>query len=311
MFCGARPLKWRVIMFFKSKVYRKSFLKSLLFVLPGVALTVIFVIYPVINTFWLSLNKWNGIGGAPVTWVGLENYIKTLTSAKFWNSMLNALYFTIGGFVVLMPIAFGLALLVTSKMRGTKFFKAAYLMPVMLGTTAVGLMWTFLLNADYGVLAQFLKFIGKPEWIINWLATPTVNIWCVVLVNEWMYAGYNMLIFAAGIVAIPDEVHDAALLDGCTGLKKIIHITVPLCKNMFMVFSVLCITGCLKAFDIVWAMTNGGPMDSSATPAILLYTQGFQYKLMGRSGAISIILLVLGLVLSILLNKVIFKQEDM
>ena len=298
-------------MFFKSKVYRKSFLKSLLFVLPGVALTVIFVIYPVINTFWLSLNKWNGIGGAPVTWVGLENYIKTLTSAKFWNSMLNALYFTIGGFVVLMPIAFGLALLVTSKMRGTKFFKAAYLMPVMLGTTAVGLMWTFLLNADYGVLAQFLKFIGKPEWIINWLATPTVNIWCVVLVNEWMYAGYNMLIFAAGIVAIPDEVHDAALLDGCTGLKKIIHITVPLCKNMFMVFSVLCITGCLKAFDIVWAMTNGGPMDSSATPAIFLYTQGFQYKLMGRSGAISIILLVLGLVLSILLNKVIFKQEDM
>lgn len=298
-------------MFFKSKVYRKSLLKSLLFVLPGVILTVVFVIYPVINTFWLSLNKWNGIGGAPVTWVGFENYIKTLTSEKFWNSMLNALYFTIGGFVVLMPIAFGMALLVTSKMRGTKFFKAAYLMPVMLGTTAVGLMWTFLLNADYGVLSQFLKFIGKPEWVINWLATPTVNIWCVVLVNEWMYAGYNMLIFAAGLVAIPDEVHDAALLDGCTGLKKIFHITIPLCKNMFMVFSVLCITGCLKAFDIVWAMTNGGPMDSSATPAILLYTQGFQYKLMGRSGAISIILLVLGLVLSILLNQVIFKQEDM
>lgn len=79
---------------------------------------------------------------------------------------------------------------------------------------------------------------------------------------------------------------------------------------MFMVFSVICITGCLKAFDIVWAMTGGGPMDSSATPAVLLYTQGFQYKLMGRSGAISIILLVLGLVLSVLLNNVIFKEKD-
>ena len=203
-----------------------------------------------------------------------------------------------------------MALLVTSKMKGTKFFKAAYLMPVMLGTTAVGLMWTFLLNSNFGVLAQFLKAIGHGEWIINWLATPTVNIWCVVLVNEWMYAGYNMLIFAAGIVAIPDDVHDAALLDGCTGIKKIIYITVPLCKNMFMVFSTLCITGCLKAFDIVWAMTNGGPMDSSATPAVLLYTQGFQYKLMGRSGSISIILLVLGLVLSILLNQIIFKEKD-
>lgn len=297
-------------MFFKSKNYRKSYLKSILFILPGVVLTVAFVIYPVINTAWLSLNNWNGIGGAPVTWVGLENYIKVLTSEKFWKSMLNALYFMIGGFCILMPIAFGMALLVTSKLKGIKFFKTAYLMPVMLGTTAVGLMWTFILNANFGVLAQFLRVIGLEEHIINWLATPTVNIWCIVLVNEWMYAGYNMLIFAAGIVAIPDEIHDAALLDGCTGLRKIIHITVPLCKNMFMVFSVICVTGCLKAFDLVWAMTGGGPMDSSATPAVLLYTQGFQYKLMGRSGAISIILLVLGLVLSVLLNNVIFKEKD-
>ena len=240
-------------MFFKSAKYRKAFLKSLLFVLPGVIITLVFVIYPVINTAWLSLNSWNGIGGSPIKWVGLQNYIKTLTSVKFWNSML---------------------------------------------------------NANFGVLAQFLKAIGHSEWIINWLATPTVNIWCVVLVNEWMYAGYNMLIFAAGIVAIPDDVHEAALLDGCTGIKKVIYITAPLCKNMFMVFSVLCITGCLKAFDIVWAMTNGGPMDSSATPAVLLYTQGFQYKLMGRSGSISIILLVLGLILSLLLNNVIFKERD-
>lgn len=296
-------------MFFSSSKYRRAFLRSLLFVLPGVAITVIFVIYPVINTFWLSLNDWNGVATAPVTWVGLDNYIKVFTSEKFWNSMLNALYFMIGGFVVLMPIAFGMALLVTSKIKFTKFFKASYLMPVMLGTTAVGLMWTFMLNADFGIFAQFLRAIGLESAVINWLATPTVNIWCVVLVNEWMYAGYNMLIFAAGIVAIPEDVHDAALLDGCTGFKKIIYIIVPLCKNMFMVFSVLCVTGCLKAFDIVWAMTNGGPMDSSATPAVLLYTQGFQYKLMGRSSAIGIILLVLGLVLSVLLNNVVFKQD--
>ena len=132
---------------------------------------------------------------------------------------------------------------------------------------------------------------------------PSVN-----LVNNISLA--LVTIFAAGIVAIPDDVHEAALLDGCTGIKKVIYITAPLCKNMFMVFSVLCITGCLKAFDIVWAMTNGGPMDSSATPAVLLYTQGFQYKLMGRSGSISIILLVLGLILSLLLNNVIFKERD-
>ena len=292
-----------------ANVKRNAFLKSILFVLPGVLLTLVFVIYPVINTFWLSLHDWNGVGGSAMKFLGAQNYIKTLTSQKFWNSMVNSIIFMIGGFVVLMPIAFGMALLVTSKMKGTKFFKASYLMPVMLGTTAVGLMWKFMLNANFGVFAQLFNAIGKPEWIINWLATPGVNIWCIVLVNEWMYAGYNMLIFAAGIVAIPEDINDAALIDGCTGFNKITKITVPLCKNMFMVFSVLCVTGCLKAFDIVYAMTGGGPMDTSATPAVLLYTQGFQYKLMGRSGAISIILLVMGLVLSLLLNNVIFKQD--
>lgn len=108
-------------MFLNQPNIEKLFLSPCFFVLPGVIITLVFVIYPVINTAWLSLNSWNGIGGSPIKWVGLQNYIKTLTSVKFWNSMLNALYFVIGGFIILMPIAFGLALLVTSKLKGTKF----------------------------------------------------------------------------------------------------------------------------------------------------------------------------------------------
>lgn len=100
-----------------------------------------------------------------------------------------------------------------------------------------------------------------------------------------------MLIFAAGLVAIPQELYDAALIDGCGQLKKLRYITLPLCKNSFKIFSVLCVTGCLKVFDIIWAMTRGGPNNISSTPAILLYTQAFQYKLFGRSSAYSIILL--------------------
>ena len=126
-----------------------------------------------------------------------------------------------------------------------------------------------------------------------------------------MYAGYNMLIFAAGIVAIPDDVHEAALLDGCTGIKKVIYITAPLCKNMFMVFSVLCITGCLKVFDIIWAMTRGGPNDISSTPSIMLYTQGFSYKLFGRSSAYGVILLVLGVALSLITNHLFREDKDL
>lgn len=294
----------------KSKIYRKGVIFSFLFLLPGIFLTLVFVVYPVIRSAIMSFQSWNGVANSPKTWVGLDNYISVLSSARFWKAMLNSVYFMIGGFVILMPIAFGLALLVTSRIKFTGFFKTAYLMPVMLGTTAVGLMWTFILNSRFGLLAQFLTAIGMEDRVIDWLSTETINTWCVVLVNEWMYAGYNMLIFAAGLVAIPGDIHDACRLDGCAGIKKLRYVTIPLCKNMFMVFSVMCITGCLKTFDLIWAMTRGGPMNSSSTPAILLYTEGFSNRLMGRSSAIGMLLLVLGLVISLVLNNTIFKPDD-
>lgn len=184
-----------------------------------------------------------------------------------------------------------------------------FFMPVILGTTTVALMWTYLLNPEWGAIAQMLRWLGLEELVFDWLSTPTLNVWCVVLVNEWTYAGYNMLIFAAGLVAIPQELHEAALIDGCGHWQKIRYITLPLCKNSFKIFSVLCVTGCLKVFDIIWAMTRGGPNNISSTPAILLYTQAFQYKLFGRSSAYSIILLVSGVVLSLVMNRI-FRQED-
>ncbi len=285
-------------------------LSSFFLLFPGILITLVFIVYPVIRTAVLSFQKWNGVANSAKTWVGFSNYAAVLSSEKFWGAMQNSLYFMIGGFLILMPLAFGMALLVTAKIRCTGFFKTAYLMPVMLGTTAVGLMWTFILNSRFGVLAWLLEFFGMDHLVIDWLSTETVNTWCVVLVNEWMYAGYNMLIFAAGLVAIPSDVHDACKIDGCIGIKKLFFVTIPLCKNMFIVFSVLCITGCLKTYDLIWTMTRGGPMDSSATPATLLYTEGFQYKLMGRSSAISIILLVLGLALSLILNNTVFKKDE-
>lgn len=292
-----------------SKMYKRRRTGSLLILIPGILLTIIFVIYPVIRTAILSFESWNGVANAPKNFVGISNYISVFTSPKFWLGMRNSLFFIIGGFLILMPASFLMALLVTSKVKGSGFFRTTFLIPVMLGTTAVGLMWTFILNPQFGVVGKLSEMFGS-DIVPNILATPVQNTWAVVLVNEWMYAGYNMLIFAAGLVAIPEDIHDACRIDGCTGIKKLFYVTIPLCKNMFMVFSVTCITGCLKVFDIVWAMTRGGPMDSSTTPAILLYTEGFQFKLMGRSSAIAMVLLILGLVISVALNSTIFKPDE-
>ena len=172
-------------------------------------------------------------------------------------------------------------------------------------------MLNSMLNPNFGIFNTIENIFGLHGTIPDVLTIKTVNVWIVVLVNEWMYAGYNMLIFAAGLVAIPDELNEAAALDGATGWQRIRYIILPLMKNSFKVFSILCITGCLKVFDIIWAMTRGGPNDISSTPSIMLYTQGFSYKLFGRSSAYGVILLVLGVVLSLVTNHLFREDKDL
>lgn len=286
-----------------------SRINIIIFLAPAVILFALFVLYPVCNTIYLSFNSWKGIYGSPVNFVGLQNYKQVLQSAAFWKSLLNSFYFMIGGFCILMPLSFGLALLITSKRKGTKLMKTAYFMPVMLSTTAVALMWVYIFNPSFGALNELLRAVGLEQLCQDWLSTPGLNIWCIILVNEWMYAGYNMLIFAAGLVSIPGDIYEAAEIDGCTGWKKLCYISIPLSKESFKIFSILCVTGCLKAFDLVWAMTKGGPNHTSEVPASLLYNEAFTYKFFGNSSAIGVLLLALGVVLSVTVNKLL-RRED-
>jgi len=293
-----------------SKTKRTSTLVTIFFLLPAVILFFCFIVYPVFNTIVLSFQSWKGIYGAPKDFVGWSNYLRVFRSKNFWNALLNSSYFIIGGFGVLLPLSFGLALLITSKLRGRKFMKTAYFMPVMLSTTAVALMWSFILHPTFGLLNEFLRAVGLEVLAKEWLSTPTLNVWSVIMVNTWMYAGYNMLIFVAGLVTIPQELYEAGEIDGCTGWKKIRYISIPLSKESFKIFAILCITGCLKTFDLIWAMTRGGPNNTSEVPATLLYNEAFTFKNFGQSSSIGVILLVLGLTLSVLLNKALESKKE-
>ena len=289
---------------------RKDNLLSIAFLLPALTLLAVYIIYPIISTLILSFQTWKGIYGAPKEFVGFANYLQVLKSDTFWNALLNSFYFMVGTFLVLMPLSFGLALLVTSKLKFTGFMKTMYYIPVILGTTTVALMWKCILNPNTGVLAGIMHAIGLGDSIHDWLNTAPENVWVTVLINEWKYAGYNMLIFIAGITSIPQTTFEAAKIDGCSRWQTLRYITLPLCKNSFKVFSILGITGCLKVFDIIWAMTAGGPNDASSTPGIMVYQFAYTYKKYGRSAAIAILLLIMGVALSAVCNKV-FKQEEL
>ncbi len=288
---------------------KKNLMWSILFIMPALSLLIMFLLYPVCQAIYLSFHKWTGIASAAPVFVGLENYVKVLKSPNFWLAMRNSFFFMIGGFVILMPLAFLLAKIITSKMRGVRFFKVSYYLPVMLPVAAVGLIWGYMLQPDWGLVNSLLEKIGLGSLAINWLGERTVNVISVVLVNEWIYAGFNMLIFAAGLVSIPQDVYESAKIDGANKLKTLVYITLPLMKESFKVFSVLCICGCLKTFDLIFTMTGGGPNHSSEVPATLLYMEAFGSKNFGRGNAIGVIILVLGLVLSLGLNKA-MKSDD-
>lgn len=279
------------------------------FLLPAVVIMAVFVLYPIIDNVILSMQSWNGIYGTVRKFVGLENYEKVFANNSFGRALLNSGIFLVVGFVIQMPLSFGLALLVSSKLKGTKLFRTVYYIPVILGTTTAAVLWKNLMNPNYGALMEIIRGLGWTGLDFDWLNTPWLNVWVVALVNCWKSAGYNMLIFCAGLVTIPDTLNEAAMIDGCSGWQRVRYITLPLSKNSFKVYAILCITGCIKTFDMIWAMTGGGPNATSSTPAILLYLNAYSFKLMGRSAAIAIILLVLGVALSIVCNKV-FKQEE-
>ncbi len=288
---------------------RKDYWIAAIFLLPAVLLLAIFVIYPIISNVVLSFQSWNGIFGAKKVFVGWENYIDVITENSFGRSMVNAGIFLIVGFLIQMPLSYGLALLVTSKIRGKKVFRTVYYLPVILGTTIVAVMWKNLINPNYGAVIEICKSLGLDFLNFDWLNTPGLNVWVVALVNCWKSAAFNMLIFCAGLVTIPETLNEASVIDGASAWQRIRYITLPLSKNSFKVYSILCITGCIKTFDMIWAMTGGGPNATSSTPAILLYLNAYSFKLMGRSAAIAVILLILGVTLSICCNKL-FKQED-
>lgn len=282
---------------------KRGLAPSILLLLPAFGLYCIFQLIPIGQSIYMSFFKWKGIANTAMVPVGIANYQKIAADPYFWHSLMNSGWFMVGGFLVLLPLSYALALIITSRLKGQRFLKTSYFMPVILPTTAVGLMWVYILEPNWGLVNSVLSGIGLGSWGHNWLGDPNIAIFAVILVNEWIYAGFNMLIFAAGIIAIPEELYESAKIEGASYGQSLRFITLPMTKESFKIFSVLCVTGCLKTFDLVYIMTRGGPNHATEMPSTLLYSQAFVYRNFGQGNAIGVVILVLGLLLSLVLNK--------
>lgn len=278
------------------------------FVLPTILLYVCFVVIPIVYNTYLSFFRTDLMSANE--FVGLQNYFNLFHDKFFQKALVNNIWLVIGSLIAHLPLAlfFGNALF--NKIKGNKFFQSVFFLPSVICGVAVGLLFDMVYNSEFGIVNKLLEIMGLGNLKHPWLDDPNTVMLALIFVVMWRFVGYHMVIQLAAMKAIPLSLYEAANIDGASSFQKFTKITLPLIKHILRIDTVLIITGSLKYFDIVYAMTKGGPNHASEVMATYMYYEGFRTMKFGYSSAIGIVLLLLCVVVIWIVNHVI-KTEPM
>jgi ABC-type sugar transport system permease subunit len=270
---------------------------------PAVLFFVIFVAYPSLDAIQLSFHSWRGYGDR--VYVGFKNYINLFRDPVFWMSVKNNFIFVIATTILQTFIPMLLAAMLARKGFFSTFFRVSYFIPNIISFIITGSLWAIIFEPNFGIINTTLMKLGLGNLAQLWLASPTWAFPCIIFVSLWQSMGFYLVIFYAGLQRIPQELYEAASVDGAGAFKKFIYITIPMLKPVTIVVLVINIIGGFKVFDIVWAMTTGGPNHATEVMATYLYTTAFGNvgtgtPHMGYAATIGIMILILSLVFSIL-----------
>ncbi len=277
---------------------KKINLTPYLFLAPALLVIATFVLYPIGAVFYYSFTKYN-ISTPPV-WVGFDNY-KTLLSDKiFWLALQHSFTYLLVT-PILIILCTILAIIVNRKLPGINAFRAIYYIPVISGSIAVGISWRLMLDTN-GLLNSLLLSLGAIQSPIQWLAEPSMTLPIAMLLTIWMGLGYYMMIFLAGLQNIPEELYDAASIDGCNAIQKHWHVSVPGLRPQYVVVGVVSSLAALQVFNEIYILTGGlgGILNSGVTVVFYLWRKAFRLQEAGMASAIAIVLLIITLVFSII-----------
>lgn len=288
---------------------KKDKSKILLFILPALIIYVVFLILPLFGAIYFSTADWNGIMGTPIKFVGLQNYLSVFKDPAFILSLKNMGRMVFFSVIFHTPIALLLAVAINTKCRGYRFFKVMYFIPTIFPLTAIGLLWYFIFMPN-GSLNSLLEAVGLATLAKGWLIDSATAMNTIIFVNIWAGIGYYMVILIAGLTTIPDEIYEAADIDGATATKKFFHITIPMLKPILSMCILMDIIGTVKVFDLIFVMTEGGPNGLTNLPTTLMYYEAFRYDNYGRGSAIGVIILIIALVLTIGSDFIMDKRKD-
>ncbi len=261
----------------------------LLFLLPNMLIFLLFIIVPAFQGLWMSTMKW-GVFTEPA-FIGLGNFQALLKDSVFWITFSNTLVYSVSVVTLLVVVSLILALLLKrNKLVGERVFRAAFYIPSLLSMIAVGIAWRFILGDEMGILNYVLRNIGGPG--VHWLTDGRLAMMSVIFVSVWAGSGYYMVIFISGLQAIPVELYEAATIDGSSHWKTFWLITIPLLKSTLLVVIVLSTIASFKAYELIFAMTKGGPGYATKFIVQQVYQVAFMEDRMGYASAMSIVLML-------------------
>jgi ABC-type sugar transport system permease subunit len=271
--------------------------RAYFFLLPSGAILLLFVAYPIVQSFWMSLHTWSFF--APThPYIGLRNYQTLLNDSRFWNALRNTAVYT--GVVVPAQVSLGLALAVALRRTTliSAFLRSVFFFPVISSLATMGIVWKFLLNPQIGSIDAALTAIGLPG--VDFLQSTTWALPAVMLVGVWKNVGFSMVIFLAALQDVPEPLLEAAALDGAGPFVRFWRVVLPLLRPSLLFAAIIATIGSMQLFDSVYVMTNGGPIFHTETLVTYLYEAAFQYFQAGYAAAISWVLFLLILALSVL-----------
>jgi len=279
-----------------------------LFLAPALVLLGVFVIYPIIAVIYYSFTDYDII--QPPVWIGLENFQNLFADETFWLALTHSIvYLLVTPILIVLSIA--LAIVVNRQLRGIHIYRALYFVPAVSGSIAIGLSWRWLFERT-GFINSILLSWGVITEPVQWLATPAYVLPIAMLLTIWAGFGYYSVIFLAGLQNIPDELYDAAMIDGANTYQKHRHVSIPGLRPQIVFVFIISSLAALKVFDEIYVLTNrtGGILDSGVTMVFYLWKEGFQLQHAGYASAIAIALLAVTLVFSVVNVRILERGQD-
>lgn len=292
----------------KKKKKKKWQTYAVLFILPSFLLYLLFVIVPTFSSLYLSFTSWDGVS-SDIRFIGFNNFVEIWNSERVHNALKNTLFMAVVLVLLENIVALALAMLVDQVRWFRNLFRSVFYFPVLLSGIVMGFVWTIILNYNFGVINQLLDMIGLSSLKADWLGNPDFAMLSIILSTVWKSAGYYMIIYLAGLQGIPQELAEAANIDGANRWQQFRHITFPLLAGAMTVCIVLSMIGSLKIFDQIAVMTDGGPGFETETLTYIIYKVGFGELRQGFGTALAQVLFLLILIVTIIQVKFLRKRE--